>query len=102
MYASGKTDELRKVSLGVKGFILRNPGLSYDEIIVKLPQEYNDRMTPAIIRQMRNSGMVIVRNDQYYALGHSVKAKAKRHRQKLRKTVAAGRHAIKTPPKVIR
>ena len=98
MHTIGDTDELRRVSLRVKGLILRNPGLTNGEIMVRLPQENRDHMITAI-RQMRSSGMVIVRNDQYFALGHSVKAKAKRHRQKLRKMVAKGRHVLNITPK---
>ena len=93
MHTMSNADELRKVSLRVKGLILRNPGLTNQEIEMRLPQEYRDCMVTAI-RMVRSSGMIIVRNNQYYALGHSVKTKAKSHRQKLRKTVAAARHVL--------
>jgi len=90
MYTSNNMDKLRKVSLRVKGLILRSPGLTNEDIITQLPKEYRYIMNIAI-RKMRSSGMVIVRNDKYYALGHSVKAKVKRHRQKLRKMISVGR-----------
>jgi hypothetical protein len=76
-------EELRTVSLKAKGMILRKPGMTHDEILLQFPEKHHNYLVVAI-RQMTNNGTVIDRNNQYYALGHSVKAKVKRHRQRIR------------------
>jgi hypothetical protein len=81
MEANDYMKELRDVSLMVRGFILENPGLTRSEIIMKLE---GPRLAPVAIRRMIYNGMIIVRDDRYYALGNSIMAKARRHRQKQR------------------
>jgi hypothetical protein len=76
-------NELRMTSLRVKSLILRHPGLTSKAIIRRLSGENHDCLV-ATIRLLTGSGMVIYRNNRYYALGHSVKAMAKRNRLKRR------------------
>jgi len=87
MYKSGNKDDLRRISLRVKGLILKNQGLTSKEIFMRIPEEHHECLI-SVIRMMTGSGMVIDRNNKYYTLGHSVRAKAKRHIQKQRKAIA--------------
>jgi hypothetical protein len=84
--------ESRTVSSKVKGLILRNPGLTSNEIFSLLPEERHEDLAAAI-RQITNNGMFINRNNKYYALGHSVRARVKRRRQKL---IKASQSFLKT------
>ena len=74
--------EYGNISLRVRGFILKNPGLTKNEIIRKLQEEPRGDLGFDDIHLMSHSGMIIVRNNKYYAPGNSVIAKAKRYRKR--------------------
>jgi len=83
MHTSRNSDGSKEISIKVKNLIFRKPGITNNEIIVNLPKESQECLVSAIC-VMRDSGMIIVRDDKNFALGHSIKAKIKRHRQKHR------------------
>ena len=76
--------ESRNIFLKARGFILRNPGLTQKEIHDKLLEDPRGHLVFKTIHLMSNSGMIIVRNNKYYAPGNSVIARAKRYRKKQR------------------
>lgn len=79
-----EVEKLKDISIKVKGLVLKNPGLTRNEINMKLSEE-NRISISTVIRIMRRNGMIIIRNDKYYSLGNSIKVKAKRNRFENRK-----------------
>jgi len=82
-----KTNELKRISTTIKCEIIKNPGLTNNEIISHFKGRQDTHLASIAIRMMRDTGTIIVHNGKYYVHCPSAMVKARRHRKKARENL---------------
>jgi len=67
----------------VKSIIRKYPGRTFDEIVDLCSEHIKDKTAiPCVVQNMGVSGVIVVNNGKYYAIGPSSRARGRRMRKK--------------------
>jgi len=67
----------------VKSIIRKHPGSTFHEIVGLCSGHVKDKTTiPSVVQRMGATGVIVVNNGKYYAIGPSSKARGRRMRKK--------------------